>query len=134
VSALNAAIGRVQLDNFPAAENTRKRLWRLYRDALAGVDEVTLVDLDVDRSVPSMCVVRVPARDEVFHRMREQGIGVGVHYPPNHLQPAFAEWYRPLPGTEQVVEEILTLPFHQHLTDGEIERVAGLLAEAVTGR
>lgn len=132
--AMNAAIGAVQLDHFPAAESTRRRLWGAYRDALAGLSDVTLIDVDVDRSVPSLCVVRIPDRDRVFHRMREAGISVGVHYPANHLQPAFASFTRALPTTERVAGEILTLPFHQHLTVREIERVCALLGRTVTGR
>lgn len=132
--ALNAAIGSVQLDHFHIAERTRRDLWRLYRDALAGVDGVALVDVDADQSVPSMCVVRVPGRDRVFARLRALGVGVGVHYPPNHLQPAFADWHRPLPVTEQVAGQILTLPFHQHLTADDVCRVARLLTDTVHSR
>lgn len=130
--ALNAAIGRVQLAQFPTMAAARRALWRSYAHHLAELDEVTLVDVDPDRSVPSLCVVRVPARDRVHELMRERGIGVGVHYPPNHLQPAFAAWTQPLPATEQIGKEILTLPFHPHLTETEIHRVAALLAQTLT--
>jgi hypothetical protein len=73
----------------------------------------------------------VPHRDQVFAELRARGICVGVHYPPNHLQPAFAAWRRPLPVTEQVGQEILTLPLHQHLTHNDIARVAAALHEAL---
>lgn len=61
--------------------------------ALHGVEQVALVDLDVDHTVPFNCVVRVPAavRDEVHSRLRADGVAVGVHYPLNHQQPAFAQ-------------------------------------------
>ncbi|MEU8844426.1 DegT/DnrJ/EryC1/StrS family aminotransferase [Streptomyces roseus] len=131
LSAINAAIGLVQLDSFQSAENTRRYLWRAYRDALAPLDGVRLVDVDVDRAVPHLCQVRVPCRDEVFAYLRGRNIGVGVHYPPNHTQPAFAAWHRGLPATEQAGEEILSLPFHQHLTENDIDRVVALLAQAL---
>lgn len=131
LSGLNAAIGLVQLDHFDATERTRRKLWCTYRSALSRLDGVMLIDVDPDRSVPHLCQVRVGNRDAVFAYLRSQGVAVGVHYPPNHLQPAFNAWKSHLPATEQVAEEILTLPFHQHLTDGDIERVAALLGEAV---
>lgn len=131
MSSINAAIGLVQLDDFDTAERTRRTLWRTYRRALAGLDGVRLVDVDPDQAVPHLCQVRVPNRDKVFADLRARGIGVGVHYPPNHLQPAFAQWRRPLPATEQVAEEILTLPFHQHLTEDDIDHVATALGQAL---
>lgn len=131
LSAINAAIGLVQLDGFQAAEDTRRHLWRTYRDALAPLDGVTLIDVDVERAVPHLCQVRVPHRDEVFANLRGRDIGIGVHYPPNHTQPAFAAWHRPLPATEQVGEEILSLPFHQHLTDADIDLVVTSLEQAL---
>ncbi|MFE9468964.1 DegT/DnrJ/EryC1/StrS family aminotransferase [Streptomyces virginiae] len=131
LSSLNAAIGLVQLDGFQTAEDTRRHLWRTYRAALAPLQGVTLIDVDVDRAVPHLCQVRIPHRDEVFTALRRQGIGVGVHYPPNHTQPAFSAWRRPLAATEQVGGEILSLPFHQHLSDTDIARVAITLEHAL---
>ncbi|MFE3526894.1 DegT/DnrJ/EryC1/StrS family aminotransferase [Streptomyces sp. NPDC059161] len=131
LSAINAAIGLVQLDGFRAAEDTRRHLWRTYHDALALLKGVTLIDVDVDQTVPHLCQVRVPHRDEVFANLRSRDIGVGVHYPPNHLQPAFAAWQRSLPATEQAGQEILSLPFHQHLTDADIDLVVIALEQAL---
>lgn len=65
------------------------------------------------RTVPFNCVVRVPQRDRVHATLNGQGIGVGVHYPPNQLKPAFAQWRCDLPVTEQLGQEILSLPFHR---------------------
>jgi dTDP-4-amino-4,6-dideoxygalactose transaminase len=130
--AINAAIGRAQLARFPAAAAHRDRLWRAYREALTGLGGVTLVDLDIDRTVPFNCVIRLASgRDEVFSLLRGQGVGVGVHYPPNHAQPAFATWRRPLPRTEMAAAQVLSLPFHPALGPQDASRVAGLLREAL---
>ncbi|MFJ9948550.1 DegT/DnrJ/EryC1/StrS family aminotransferase [Kitasatospora sp. NPDC091207] len=131
MSALNAAIGTVQLAHFATAETARRHLWRTYRAALADLP-VTLVDVDVDHSVPHLCAITVPHRDQVWRHMHEHGIGVGVHYPPSHTQPAFTPWHRPLPDTERLGEQIMTLPFHQHLTDDDIHHVTTALQQALT--
>ncbi|MFI9492696.1 DegT/DnrJ/EryC1/StrS family aminotransferase [Streptomyces halstedii] len=55
----------------------------------------------------------------------------GIRYSPNRLQPAFARWRRDLPATEQVSREILSLPFHQHLTEAEVHRVVTALGHAL---
>ncbi|MCW5251630.1 DegT/DnrJ/EryC1/StrS family aminotransferase [Streptomyces sp. SHP 1-2] len=135
LSSINAAIGLAQLDHFDTTVRTRRHVWRTYRDALDALDGVMLVDVDFDRTVPHLCQVRVPRRDHIFAHLRARGIGVGVHYPPNHLQPAFARWTRDLPATERVSREVLSLPFHQHLTEGDVHRVVTALGHAlkVTG-
>jgi perosamine synthetase len=131
LSGINAAIGLAQLDHFETTERARRDLWRAYRSALEPLDGVTLIDVDADRSVPHLCQVRVSRRDAVFAHLRSQGVGVGVHYPPNHLQAAFAPWRRSMPATEQVATEILTLPFHQHLTKTDIDHVVTSLERAL---
>ncbi|WP_433729557.1 DegT/DnrJ/EryC1/StrS family aminotransferase [Nocardia sp. CA-129566] len=133
LSAVHAAIGRVQLARFATVETTRRNLWRTYVQQLAGIDRVALVDVDVERSVPFNCVVRIPVgRDRVFENLRDKGIGVGVHYPPNHLQPAFARWSRPLPVTETTARQVMSLPFHPDMTEDDVAHVVSMLARAVT--
>jgi dTDP-4-amino-4,6-dideoxygalactose transaminase len=131
LSQINAAIGLAQLARFPAGAAKRADLWRSYEAALDGVAETRLIDVDVARSVPSMCAVLVADRDRVFHALQQRGIGVGTHYPPNHLQPAFAACHRPLPVTERLGREILTLPFHQAMETEDVAAVVTALKGAL---
>ncbi|MEV0112538.1 DegT/DnrJ/EryC1/StrS family aminotransferase [Streptomyces sp. NPDC050844] len=134
MSSLNAAIGLVQLAHFADAETKRKALWRAYAAALQGLDGITVVDVDVEHSIPHLCAVRVhEERDQVFRSLRERRVGVGTHYPPNHLQPAYAPWRRSLPVTERLRREVMTLPFHQHMTASDVEHVASKLADVLGG-
>ncbi|WP_234433272.1 DegT/DnrJ/EryC1/StrS family aminotransferase [Streptomyces sp. NRRL WC-3549] len=131
LSSINAAIGLAQFDHFDATVRSRRHLWRTYSDALDALEGVTLVDVGLGHTVPHLCQVRVPHRDHVFAHLRARNIGVGVHYPPNHLQPAFARWKRDLPATERASREILSLPFHQHLTEADVHRVVTALGQAL---
>ncbi|MFI9423356.1 DegT/DnrJ/EryC1/StrS family aminotransferase [Streptomyces achromogenes] len=130
---VNAAVGRVQLARFDGIAARRIALWNVYAQALRGAPGVTLVDVGAD-AVPFNCVVRVPGRDRVHRVMRDRGIGVGVHYPPNHLQPAFARWTRPLPVTERIAGEILSLPFHPAMTPDDARWTAAALLEALSNK
>lgn len=132
LSALHAAIGTVQLERFGTIETIRRSLWRTYARELATLDDVTMIDVDIDNTVPFNVVVRIPQRDTVFDLMRDHGVGVGVHYPPNHTQPAFARWYRPLPVTEQTAAQIMSLPFHPAMTEHDIHCVTSALRQALT--
>lgn len=73
-------------------------------------------------------VVQVDRRDALREHLHASGIGSAIHYPiPIHLQPAAAEiGWKPgdLPITERQAGRILSLPIHQYLTEGEIQRVA----------
>ncbi|MBD0675001.1 DegT/DnrJ/EryC1/StrS family aminotransferase [Streptomyces sp. CBMA156] len=132
MSQLNAAIGLAQLEHFPQTTAVRRHLWRAYQAELTGLDGARLVDLDVANSVPFNCVVVLDEhRDDVFHHLREQGIGVAVHYPPNHTQAAFSPWHRALPVTEQVSGRILSLPFHPAMTHDSVRYTVAALADAI---
>ncbi|MDX2731030.1 DegT/DnrJ/EryC1/StrS family aminotransferase [Streptomyces sp. PA03-2a] len=133
MSALNAAVGLVQLQRFSTVAAKRRDLWRAYADGLHTLDAVSVVDVDVDRTVPFNCVVHVQDRDRIFEELRCSGIGVGVHYPPNHTQPAFRRWHRPLPLTERSGQQLMSLPFHPAMSDGDARYVVDALARALEG-
>lgn len=134
MSDVNAAVGRVQLERFDEVVAPRRvALWKTYADALRDIPDVTLVDVGIEHAVPFHCVVRIPDRDRVHRLMRDRGIGVGVHYPPNHLQPAFTPWTRSLPATERAAGEILSLPFHPAMTPDDARWTAFALRDALAG-
>jgi dTDP-4-amino-4,6-dideoxygalactose transaminase len=117
--------------HFDFVVDRRTALWRSYARALAELEGVQLVDVDIDNTVPFNLVVRVRDRDRVFRRLKVAGIGVGVHYPPNHTQPAFERWYRRLPATEQSAPQLLSLPFHPAMTATDVTTVVAALADAL---
>lgn len=74
-------------------------------------------------------VVKVPAakREDIFHKMRRQNIGVNVHYLPVYLHPFYRDklGYRSglCPVAEQAYNEILTLPMFPAMTEEDVARV-----------
>jgi perosamine synthetase len=98
---------------------------RRYVDALKEVDGLALTLRNVDDSFPFFCIVRVldGRRDKLMKYLRAQGIGTGVHYVPNHIQPLFEEYRTALPVTEQIFEEIMTLPLYFEMSDADQEKV-----------
>ncbi|MET9558524.1 DegT/DnrJ/EryC1/StrS family aminotransferase [Streptomyces sp. NPDC006645] len=132
MSDVHASVGIVQLRQFSAIARRRQELWRAYAAGLADLG-VDLIDVDIDRTVPFNCVVRIGERDSVHAALRDRHIGVGVHYPPNHLQPAFARWRRELPVTEQIAGEIMSLPFHPAMTAAEATDVVSMLDQSLEG-
>lgn len=77
-------------------------------------------------------VVRSHWRDELQRYLAQNGIQTAIHYPtPIHCQPAWIDCMPAvsLPVTERLAREILTLPCHHHLSDGDVQRVAEAIRE-----
>lgn len=135
MSNIMAAIGRVQLSRF---ENefvpTRKHLAQLYRDCLADVPLVRFLASDArDDIVPHIQPVRVldGHMPRVRQALLDAGIPVGVHYKPNHLLAYFHdENAAPLPATEALFGELMTLPLHPGLSDQDVQDVCAALKAA----
>jgi perosamine synthetase len=74
-------------------------------------------------------------RDGVMRELERQGIPSRAYFHPIHLQPYLREAAgRPgwrLPVTESVARRTLALPFHNNLSEAQVDRVVGVLAEAV---
>lgn len=78
-------------------------------------------------------VIRAERRDELRAFLAERKIGSEVYYPlPLHLQPVFSYLglrEGDLPVAEQAAREVLALPMFAELTEPEIQRVVGAIAE-----
>jgi dTDP-4-amino-4,6-dideoxygalactose transaminase len=137
LDTLQAAVLDVKLRHLDAANTARARAARLYRALLA--------DLPVDLPYPSewaehvyhLFVVQVNDRDAVLERLKEAGVGAGIHYPiPIHLQSTYAYLgygRGSFPVTERVAERVLSLPLYPELREEQIEHVVASLRSAVLG-
>jgi perosamine synthetase len=125
MSDLNAAIGLVQFDKRDAFRRRKLEIVRRYETEFRDVPAIRLPQRNWDETFPFSFVIRVcnGRRNELMNHLREREIGTLVHYPPNHLQPAFKAWHRPLPVTEQLYDEVLTLPLYVEMTDADVARV-----------
>jgi dTDP-4-amino-4,6-dideoxygalactose transaminase len=124
-SELQAAALRVLLRRLDAMNDRRRRLAERYARGLAGLPLVLPEERPHARHVYHLFVVRTPRRTALASFLNERGIQTGVHYPvPSHRQPALERLTpAPLPRTEKLVDEILTLPISAGHEDAEIDRV-----------
>jgi len=94
-------------------------------------------EMDYARHVYHLYVIRVMQRDELQEALKKNNIFTGIHYPiPVHLQKAHADlgYERGnFPLTEQVAEEILSLPMYAELTNAEIEFVCETTGVSING-
>ncbi len=124
-----AAIGRVQLGRLADWNATRQDHARQLIDSLPGVDTPETVADGVH--VFHQFTVRVEQRDDVAARLKDRGIGTGVYYPiPVHRLPAF-DLDLDLPETARACREVLSLPVHPGLLEGDIDRISTAVSEVV---
>jgi dTDP-4-amino-4,6-dideoxygalactose transaminase len=134
MSNIHAAIGLAQLRRFPELAAARRRLARLYDDRLAASSRVRPIPRDYDAVVPHIYVVRIAGmtdRRGLRDRLLEAGIQTGAHYQPNHWLTRYRDDVAaPLPVTDAVYPELLSLPLHPDLTEQDVHYVCDrLLAE-----
>jgi dTDP-3-amino-3,4,6-trideoxy-alpha-D-glucose transaminase len=131
---LQAAILRVKLRYLDAQNAARRALASAYAELLPSA-AVRPCERPGAAHVYHLYVVRVAERDRVRRSLDAAGIGTAIHYPvPVHQQPAYGVGIvrcGPLPVTEQVAGEILSLPMYPTLTVAQITRVADALAHAL---
>ncbi|MBK7925955.1 MAG: DegT/DnrJ/EryC1/StrS family aminotransferase [Bryobacterales bacterium] len=79
------------------------------------------------RHVWNQFVIRAPRRDELKAHLATAGIGSEIYYPiPLHRQPCYLDLNcaeGALPESERACREVLALPIHSGLRDGDIEYV-----------
>ncbi len=131
MSAINAAIGIVQLRKLAAFVARRRAICARYDAALAEERGISLIPGGYDEIAPHIYVVRVldGLRDALMNRLKERDIETGINYVPNHLHPFFRRPGIALPVTDRAYGEILTLPLHCELADADVDVVVDVIRE-----
>jgi perosamine synthetase len=134
------AIGLVQLGRLDGMLADRARVAGWYREALAGIEGLGLPceDAGGDRRGWFVFVVQVPRgrdRDEVILALRARGVQSKPYLPAIHLMSFYRERFGHREGEFPVCEDVaarsVALPFFPAMTDGQVQRVAAALTEAV---
>lgn len=133
---IHAAIGRVQLTKVDAWTAQRQANAAKLNEGLQSLQGIVTPKVaDGAVHVYHQYTVRVDAaeRDRIREALKEEHqIGAGVYYPiPNHRLPSLQRFAVDvhLPETERAASEVLSLPVHPSLSDGDIDRIiAGVTA------
>ena len=136
LSNIHAAVGLVQIAKLEAIRATRQAACRRYQERLKTVDGVELPPSDFDEVNPFLYYVRVDPsrRDDLMGYLAERGIGTGYHWRPAHLHTHFRSFRQgPLHVTEQVGEEIISLPLHSAMDLAQVDRVCDEVAAYFKG-
>jgi len=137
ITDIQAALGSSQLHRLRKFVIRRQELAAWYDTAFAHTIIRPQTQQENVESAYHLYVVRVPAarRLSAFEALREQGIGVNLHYIPVYLQPdfrklGFTEGY--CPEAEAYYQEAITLPLYPSMTVEDQTRIANALVSLVS--
>jgi UDP-4-amino-4,6-dideoxy-N-acetyl-beta-L-altrosamine transaminase len=135
------ALGLSQIAKLPRFIERRRALAGRYEAALAPLAPLVRIAERPAWSDPALHLLVAlidfaaagRSRADVMEALRVKGIGTQVHYIPVHRQPYYQARYGELnlPGAEAWYDRCLTLPLYPAMADADVDRVAGVLGEAL---
>jgi dTDP-4-amino-4,6-dideoxygalactose transaminase len=130
-----------QLAKLPRLIERRRNLARRYEAALAPLSPLVRIAARPAWSDPALHLMSVlidfaaagKSRAAVMAALKTRGVGSQVHYIPVHRQPYYVARYGvlDLPGADAWYDRCLSLPLYPTMTEADVDRVAGALAEVL---
>lgn len=129
---MQAAIGLTQLPKLDQWNKKRQENAAYLTQELSKVEGVVPPAIRENAvHVFHQYTIRIPDRDDAVEKLREKGVGVGVHYPtPIHQQPYYQKlgYSDSLPQSEAASREVLSLPVHPSLSQDDLDQIVEAVA------
>jgi len=130
-----AAIGLAQLNRSSEIFNKRRSICQSYDSAFKSLSRISPLSVNYSETVPFMYVIKlkIGLREIFMDFLKQNGVGTGVHYIPNHQHPYFQKYVKDdLPLSDQIGEQIVTLPLFYGMTDAEVRQVISSVVDFET--
>ncbi len=132
---MSAALGVSQFKRLETFLEKRARVAQLYTERLAELNWVRPPQVQPHVRMSWFVYVITLAeglnRDAVIQKLEEQGIPARGYFAPIHTQPyireRFGDLSDTLPVTEAIASRTLALPFHNNLSEAEVDTVVAAL-------
>ncbi len=146
LDSMQAAILRAKLPNLDVYNEKRREAAKKYSKFFEGEPNIVTPKMvsgcegicdSCDCHVFHQYTLRIlnEKRDKLAQHLNENGVPCGVYYPiPLHKQKAYVdERYKEedFPVTNELVEEVISLPMHTELDDEQIEFITKLVIEFI---
>ena len=132
MTEIEAAIGLIQLERLPGWTAARISNAGYYREHLHPDLHVPITP-EHGTHVYHQFTLCPPDRAPLMAALDDAGIGYGIYYPiPTHHQPQFCDGAPVLPVTEQVADQVISIPVRPDLAPEELTRIVDVLNGAAT--
>jgi dTDP-4-amino-4,6-dideoxygalactose transaminase len=121
-----ASVGVSQIKRVAEFIRSRQAICARYSAAFDGIPGLRVLRRAYDDVSPFIYSLRVldGAREALIEHLAALDVEVGIHFVPVHRHTYFATARRsPMPVTDRVVDEVLTLPLHSLMPEAAVERV-----------
>jgi len=125
---MQAVIGNEQMKKLPWRVDRKKEIMTLYRNELAGINEIFFFDQNLENTTPWFIDILVEDRENLQQYLKENQIGTRVMYPPINKQKAYC-YNGEYPVSNIVGQKGLWLPSASQLTDANIKYVTKCIKE-----
>mgnify|MGYP001174220427 CR=1 FL=1 len=134
LSDLQAALGTSQLSRLSSFVRERNLHAMRYKKELGDLKFLSVLEGATSSYHLTIALLdgkKFAARDEIFYRMRQQGIGVQLHYIPIYRLSFYVKKYGVdpdnFPGAERFYKQALSLPNFVGLSDEQFSEVCDVL-------
>ncbi len=126
---IQAALLRVKLRYLEHENSTRSAVAQAYHDSIDNPRVKAPCIFEGIKQTWHQFVVRVEGRDDFRAYLDGQGIGTDIHYAiPPHKQPCYQGlMHAPLPVTERLADEIVSLPIAHPITPDDARAIAAVI-------
>ncbi len=142
MTELQAALGVTQMTRLEQFITSRHRLAERYYQGLKDLPITLPYQLENTYSGLHLFVIRLHldkidlTHQQVFDALRENGIGVNLHYIPVHTQPYYENMgfaKGDFPNAEQYYQEAISLPMFHAMSDEQQDEVMRVLSSLLKG-
>lgn len=137
---LQAALGASQMKRLNEYVAQRHILAKRYNEKLSGLPIITPYQHKQGYSAYHLYVIQLKlneiemTRGQVFDTLRENGLGVNVHYIPVHTQPYYQSMgfsVGDFPNAEQFYSSAISIPLYPTLKDSDHQYVVDVLKNVI---
>ncbi len=138
ITDIQAALGLSQLQRLDEFVFRRRQIAERYNQLLSALPLTIPYQNEACQSSWHLYMIRLQLdklnknRKEVFNELRENNIGVHVHYIPVHTQPFFKKMgfkEQDFPESVAYYQQAITLPMYVDLSDEMVDYIAATLSE-----
>ncbi|MDS3862414.1 DegT/DnrJ/EryC1/StrS family aminotransferase [Thermosynechococcaceae cyanobacterium BACA0444] len=133
MDSIQAAILRVKLPHLQAWNEQRRQIAQTYNQKLADIPGIVTPKVTPGH-VFHQYTVRIldNKRDQVIQHLAGLGISTMIYYPiPQDRLAVYGNQYPPLPVSDQLATEVLSLPLWPELAPEQIAQITQALGEAI---
>jgi len=135
IHEISSALGLVQLEKLPRANEKRKKLVEHYYSRLDNISTVSIPYRFFSRGKPNYHIMPILLSDSieraaVIESMKQDGVQTSIHYPAIQKFSAYKDKVNPAPKAEYVCLHELTLPLYPGMTIDEVDIVCDALIKS----